>query len=253
MTMLMGMATRSFSSLSGRTLVALVFGGAALLAAVLIGASLVGGTESAPAEPQPVTTVAASAEAEETEEDSLLRGIPQDGLALGNPKAPVTLVEYADIQCTYCAVFARDAFPTVAEYVRAGKVRIVFRGLAFIGPESETALRAVLAAGEQDALWDVLHGLFLRQGEENGGWVTESLLRGLGRGAGIDAQLMLAQTDSPAVERELAAAQAAAQKAGVPGTPFFQAGPTGGMLEQLQVQALDGPTFRAELDRLLAA
>jgi protein-disulfide isomerase len=245
----------ALSSLSRRTLLALTLGGAVLLAAALIGASLLGGSESAPAEPQPVTTLAGEAEeSEESGDDSLLRGIPQDGIVLGTAKAPVTLVEFADIQCSYCAVWARDAFPTVVdEYVRPGKVRIVFRGLAFLGPESDTALRAVLAAGEQDALWNVLHGLMVRQGVENSGWVTQDLLRGLARGAGIDAELMLEQSSAPAVERTLAAARAAAQKAGVPGTPFFQAGPTGGVLQTLQVQALDADAFRAELDRLLAA
>ena len=69
----------------------------------------------------------------------------------------------------------------------------------------------------------------------------------------LDSTALVPTQRRPQREAQVAAAQAAAQKAGVPGTPFFQAGPTGGMLEQLQVQALDGPTFRAELDRLLAA
>jgi protein-disulfide isomerase len=235
--------------LSQRQLIALAVAGAVLLASVLIAASLVGGTESSPAA-QPAATPAAAA----PEQDSLLRGIPQDGIVLGDPRAPVTLVEYADLQCPYCAAWARDAFPVIVdEYVRTGKVRIVFRGLAFVGPDSETALRAALAAGEQGALWNLVHGLFASQGAENAGWVTDDLLRGLGRGADIDADRMLEQTDSPAVEREFAAAQAAAERVGVPGTPFFQAGPTGGALESLRVQALDADTFRAELDRLLQA
>ena len=96
-----------------------------------------------------------------------------------------------------------------------------------------------------------MHGLYASQGAENAGWVTDDLLRGLGRGAGIDADRMLEQTSAPAVERELAAAQAAAERVGVPGTPFFQAGPTGGALKSLHVRALDADTFRAELDRLL--
>ncbi len=228
---------------------ALAFGGAALLASFLIGASLIGGSESTPAAP-----AAAEAAAVARQPDGLLRGIPQDGIALGDPKAPVTLVEYADLQCPYCASWAREAFPAlVDEYVRTGRVRIVFRGLAFVGPDSETALRAALAAGEQDALWDVVHGLYRGQGAENGGWVTDGLLRSLGRGAGIDADRMLGDTFSPPVERELAAARAAAERIGVPGTPFFQAGPTGGVLEPLRVQAFDADPFRAELDRLLSA
>ena len=58
------------------------------------------------------------------------------------------------------------------EYVQSGKLRIVFRGLAFIGSDSDKALRTAIAAGEDDHLWDVVHGLYAGQGVENAGWVT---------------------------------------------------------------------------------
>ena len=106
-------------------------------------------------------SAAAAREPAATPEPSLFAGIEQQGAALGSPKAPVTLVEYADLQCPYCAQWARDALPTLVEdYVKTGKLRIVFRGLAFIGPDSDKALRTAIAAGEQNHLWDVVHGLY---------------------------------------------------------------------------------------------
>ena len=81
------------------------------------------------------------------------------------------------------------------EYVASGKVRVVFRGLAFLGPDSDKAFRAALAAAEQDGLWNVVHGLFTSQGAENSGWVTDGLLRSLGRDAGIDADAFRAELD----------------------------------------------------------
>ena len=221
--------------------------GAAVIAAALVAASLLGGS-AAQGEPSASQLRLAAP----VGRDPLFRGIPQDGISLGSPHAPVTLVEYADLQCPYCAQWARDAFPTILEqYVRAGRVRVVFRGLAFLGPQSEVALRAALAAGEQDRLWDVVHGLFLQQGAENSGWVSDALLRSFD-GPGLDTQRMLESTQSPWVERQLAAAGRAAERAGVPGTPFFQVGRTGGALTPLRVRALDADTFRRELDRLLA-
>jgi protein-disulfide isomerase len=185
--------------------------------------------------------------------DALLRGVPQDGIVLGRADAPVTVVEYADLQCPYCAQWSRDVFPSVVDdYVRTGRVRIVFRGLAFLGPDSDTALRAALAAGEQDRLWDVVHALFSRQGGENEGWVTQGLLRSLGA-LGVDADKMFAESESPAVARELDAAARAARAAQVPGTPYFEAGPTGGTMTPLRLRALDAESFAAEIDRLLKA
>ncbi len=216
---------------------------AALAASVLVGGSVIGAQGDGGAT-TPAAPVAPG-------RDKILRGVPQDGIVLGHPDAPVTVVEFADLQCPYCAHWARDAFPTIVDdFVRTGRVRIVFRGLTFLGPDSDTALRAALAAGEQDRLWDVVHALFARQGAENTGWVTFDLLRSLG-GAGLDAGRMLDESRSPAVERELAAAARAGAVARAPGTPYFQAGPTGVALVPLRLTSLDAQSFAAELDRLL--
>jgi protein-disulfide isomerase len=222
--------------------------GAVAVAAALVAVSMIGSsTGKSEATPPPVSAATPPGR------EKLFRGVLQDGITLGSPKAPVTLVEFADLQCPYCADWARDALPTIVqEYVRAGRVRLVFRGLSFVGEQSDTALRAALAAGEQDRLWDVMHGLYLHQGAENSGWVTDSLLRSFD-GAGLDAEQMLDSTRSSWVESQLLAARNAATAIGVPGTPFFQAGRTGGALQPLTVTALDADTFRRELDRLLAA
>ena len=64
-------------------------------------------------------------------------GIPQDGVALGDPDAPITLVEFADLQCPFCAEWAIEALPVyVEDYVRTGQMRIEFRPLTFIGNDS---------------------------------------------------------------------------------------------------------------------
>ena len=70
---------------------------------------------------------------------------------LGKANAPVTIVEYADFQCPYCAQWAVDSFPAIVnEYVRPGKVRVVYDGVAFLGPDSLTALQTAFAAGRAE-------------------------------------------------------------------------------------------------------
>src|SRR4051812_42565873 len=64
------------------------------------------------------------------------KGIPQYGLALGSPKAPVTMVEYVDLQCPGCRAFETGVLPSIVpEFVRTGKLRIEARPIAFIGPD----------------------------------------------------------------------------------------------------------------------
>jgi protein-disulfide isomerase len=221
--------------------VVLAFAGATCLTAALIAVSIVGGRGS---EAAPTATAADGS----VTRKALFTGIPQDGIALGRPTAPLTLVEYADLQCPYCASWSRDVLPDVVErYVRSGRLRLEFRGLAFLGPDSDKALRAALAAGERDRLWDTVHALYERQGHENAGWVTDDLLRDLAP-LGVD----LERTGSPWVERQLVEAANAARIAGVPGTPYFQVRHRGGQVQPLPVDSLESAAFTAQLDRLLA-
>ncbi len=179
----------------------------------------------------------------------MLRGVAQHGTALGSPGAPVTLVEFADPQCPYCGMWERDALPTViARYVRTGKVRIVFDGMDFVGPDSETALRTALAAASQNHFWDVVELLYKNQGMENTGWVTDSLLRAIGGAVpGLDTGRMLADRDSAVVDDAVARASSLAQQLGVTSTPSFAVGPTGG-----RSQIVDARGLTAALDAALA-
>jgi protein-disulfide isomerase len=184
---------------------------------------------------------------------ALYEGIPQQLNVLGHPKAPVTMVEFADLQCPYCREYSTSGLPTLVEqYVRTGKVKLVFSGMRFIGPDSEKALRAVFAAGLQGRLWEYLDLLYKQQGAENAGWVTDDLLRSVARSLpNFDAAKMLADMSSAEVTNALAAADQQANSAGVNSTPTFFAGKTGATLEHVPVTALTPDAFRPTLDRLV--
>jgi protein-disulfide isomerase len=221
------------------------FSAAAVLAGGLIaGLALTGGGSSTPSG-QALTSV--------SEVAAMLNGIPQNATALGRADAPVTLVEYADPQCPYCAKWATIALPDVVErYVRPGKVRIVFTGMDFVGPDSETALRGALAAARQNKLWNVLDLLFANQGTENTGWVTDSLLQSIGKVVpGLDWKAMLADMRSTSVDQAIAQAAARARQAGVNSTPSFAVGRTGGPMQLVNITSIDAAGIEPALDAAL--
>jgi len=231
-----------------RSIVVLSAVAGAIAAALLVALSL-GSSRDASA-PDAAATGAKLHGLQET--TSLLRGIPQSGTVLGHANARVTIVEYADLQCPYCAVFATDVFPSIVrEYVRSGKAKIEFRGLTFVGPDSDPALRTALAAGQDGRLWHVVELLYHNQGAENSGWVTEDLLERAVSSARLDASRTLDARSDADVQRQLEAAADAATDDQVPGTPAFSVGPTGGALQLLPTN--DAETLRTAIDAALAA
>ena len=230
--------------MSRRTYAA-VGGVALIVAAALIAASVIGTRGGEPAQADQLSP---------NDAPVLLQGIPQSGPALGRRDAPVTLVEFADPQCPYCAQWSGQAFPElVRNYVRPGKVRVIFAGLAFIGPDSDEALRFALAAGRQGKLWQVMDLLYANQGAENSGWVSQDVLREIGAAVpGLDVERALRETQSQEVESQLAAAKDLQARLGVNSTPAFAASRAGGQLAPVQVTSLDAGGITPSLDRLLA-
>ncbi|HXQ88496.1 MAG TPA: thioredoxin domain-containing protein, partial [Solirubrobacterales bacterium] len=104
--------------------------GAVFLAIVVVVALIVvnGSSSDSAGEPTPEAA---------KEIDRSLRGIPQRGMVLGDPSAPVELVEFGDLQCPVCKGYAEEILPAIIEnQVKNGEVKIDFRNYAIIGPQS---------------------------------------------------------------------------------------------------------------------
>lgn len=185
--------------------------------------------------------------------ETLVAGIPQKGTILGSPEATVRMLQFEDLQCPICKKYTDDAFPAIVEeYVRPGRVKIDFRGLAFLGPDSDKALRIVVASGFQNKLWDVVELLYAQQGEENSGWVTDELIDEiLAQVPGLDAAKVKVDAKSAAVTKEIAAVQAEATALKVPGTPWFYIGVGLNQPYEIQPQSLTPSAFRPALDDAL--
>jgi protein-disulfide isomerase len=178
-------------------------------------------------------------------------GIPQEGAVLGDPAATVRLIEYADLQCPACRMYTEEVEPTlVDDYVRPGKVKAEFRGMTFIGPDSETALRFVHAAGLQNRLWQLQEALYRNQGGENAGWVTDELVRDLAADIpGLDVDKLFADKDGAAVTALVAEDARRSQEDQVQETPtlMIQIGDSA----PYQIQVGDAAALSAALDDAL--
>lgn len=174
-------------------------------------------------------------------------GIPQTADTLGDPEAPLTLVEFADMQCPFCAQYDREVLPTLVErYVRPGTLKLVFRPLRFLGPDSETAAAAAGAAANQNRLWQFVDAFYRRQGTENSGYVTPAFLADLAAAVpGLDANAL--GVGDEALART---AETEAETFGIDSTPSFLLGRTGKPLRRLELGSLDPAEFTAAIDAL---
>ena len=167
----------------------------------------------------------------------LFRGIPQHGNVLGSPKAPVTVVEYVDLQCPFCQEFETKAMPTLlSRYVRSGKVKIEARPIAFIGPDSERGRAGALAAAEQNRLFNYMQLLYLNQGTENTGWLDDAMASAAAASIpGLDVHAWSSARGSSAVTDQESRFDNEGNADNVSETPTVLVGKTGGKLQKASV------------------
>lgn len=218
---------------------AAVIGLAAVVVGIVIAAT--GGGSSGTKAPRAAST------------NALLAGIPQKGTVLGDPKAPATLLEFADLQCPICRRYSTDAFPTlVRDYVRTGKVKMDFRNFAFLGPDSTRAAQAALAAGEQNKLWQFVERFYANQQGENTGYATDGFIRKVASQVpGLNVDRLMSERFAPKVRAELSRVQAEVTKLHVTGTPTIFVGKTGGTLSQVDYTDLTPAQFAKPIDAAL--
>src|SRR5215213_2867556 len=178
------------------------------------------------------------------------RGIPERAGVLGDPKAPLTLTEYVDLQCPICAEASKRTPPWLVEhYVRPGKAKLELRTLHFIGPDSVRAARVAAGAERQGRLWPFLEAFYAAQGQENSGYVTDGFLRSVAAASGVDAAAALKMAGSANAQEQLNRANADARALGIDSTPTFTVARGDGQAHVLA--AHDAQTLAAAIDKEL--
>lgn len=142
---------------------------------------------------------------------------------LGDPNAPVTIIEYSDFQCPFCGRFYSQTEPLIKEnYVQTGKVKFVYRHFAFLGPESKAAANAVECAKEQGSFWDFHDQLFdaeIRDGREHNGNLDRALFLSIAQKLGLDTAEYTSCLDTNKYNDKVESDYSVAQSLGVAATP----------------------------------
>ena len=96
---------------------------------------------------------------------------------MGNPDAKITILEWGDYQCTFCYKFHQNTLDTLNEdFIKTGKVNLVFKDYPLNGPDSLLAAEASYCAQDQEKYWQYHDELYKNWGGERTGWITRDSL-----------------------------------------------------------------------------
>lgn len=181
--------------------------------------------------------------------------ITDDGRMRGQADAPITLIEYSDFTCGYCAKFFQETWPRLqAKYIDTGKVRFVYRDYPRsddgVGIEAAVAARC---AGAQGRYWPMHDRLFSERGRLDSG-----AFKGYAKVIGLDQAAFDKCFDERHYLESIFQDRQEANRWGFHGTPGFVLMRTaGGPTEKEPAIAIPGAfpfnKFAEEIDRMLAA
>ncbi|MFO7694200.1 MAG: DsbA family protein [Vicinamibacterales bacterium] len=173
------------------------------------------------------------------------------GYSLGRADAPLTLVEFTDLQCQFCNRFSTQVFAQIkAAYIDTGKVRFVTRDFPLdFHPEALPAARAARCAGEQDKFWEMRDALVRGYNRLGPAFVTSAA-----EGLKLDMAAFKACASSTKFDAAIMQDMSEGRAINVEGTPTFVLGRTApqGLDGVLIVGAQPFAAFDAKIKELLA-
>ena len=148
---------------------------------------------------------------------------------LGNPNAPITLVEFGDYQCHFCNVFFHSTENDIMKnYVETGKVRMIFKDYNIIGPDSINASHGAHCANDQGLFWEYHDILYSNWTGENNGWASSENLTRFAQEIGLDMNEWSKCMQNAVHSQTILASNEDAKTLELTGTPaFFVIGPDG--------------------------
>lgn len=172
------------------------------------------------------------------------------GYVMGRPDAPLTMVEFTDLQCPFCRQFAITSFDEIKKnWIDTGKLRYFSRDFPLdFHAQAMPAARAARCAGEQGKFWEMRMALM-----RNANLLTADYITKTAGDLKLEARAFASCTGSTKFDAEIQAEMAEGAKLGVGGTPTFIMGRTTATAVEgpMMVGALPYAQFDAKLKALL--
>jgi protein-disulfide isomerase len=165
-----------------------------------------------------------------------------DGLTMGDPNAPVKVIEFADFQCPGCGNYWSTIEPDIIKnYVATGKVFYTFAPFSFVGSfvqnnpwdESIKSAEAAFCANDQGKFWDYRDYVFGNQSGENQGHFSREMLIAFAQKLELDKKAFTKCLDSGTHNQDVLDANDYAVSQGISSTPSFM---VNGEIVQLQTE-----------------
>lgn len=152
-----------------------------------------------------------------------MKAMLDDDLVLGDPNAPISVVEFSDFQCSFCAKFGVMIFPSIDEnYIKTGKVKFVYRDFPLDShPNAGPMALAAECADEQGKFREMHDMIFERQNEWSPSEKINTVIKEYGKKIGLDGKQFNECVSSKKYAGEIRKDLIDGASNGVSGTPSF--------------------------------
>ena len=141
---------------------------------------------------------------------------------LGNSDAPITVLEWGDYQCTYCYKFHQNTLDTINdEFIKTGKVKLVFKDFPLNGPDSLLAAEASYCAEDQGKYWEFHDEVYKNWAGERTGWITRESLDGFAMTVNLDLEKFNTCLDEGKYQDKVNFIHDFGKELGIDATPSF--------------------------------